>query len=335
MRGLILRYNMKKFGVFFGKCILVALPFILVIGYTFVFPFGYMDNEYPDRAYTKDVIKGTVSYDTIILGDSRVVADIVVSNLGENVVSLANGGATPIENYYYLKNYIKKHGAPKKCFIGFAPFHYMQIDNFWTRTVYFNDLTIPETIELMREAGDIFGMETEGILNDGDAVDLISNRLRLPHVYMPALINSHFIGRYTENKKIYDLVSLERGHHLYGTKDGCSDLNYEVNYEKMAETPDAKLVQEYLLKLMDLCKDNNIETYVISLPMNRSSYENLHESYEISFYMFLRSLSDLYPEAVVENEIICYEDELFGDSSHLNEKGAKKFTEEFKNKYNL
>lgn len=326
---------MKKFGVFFGKCILVALPFILVIGYTFVFPFGYMDNEYPDRAYTKDVINGLDSYETIILGDSRAVADIIVNEFDESAVTLANGGATSIENYYYLKEYIKKHGAPKRCIIGFAPFHYIQIDNFWNRTVYFNELTISETAEVMKNAQAISGMKTEGILSSGDYINLISNRLRLPHVYMPALVNSHFVGRYSENKATYDLVSSQRGHHLYGTEDGCSDLNYEVNYEAMAETPDAELLREYLLKLMDLCRENNIETYIIALPMNRSSYENLHESYEKSLYLFLRSLSDLYPEATVENEIIYYEDEMFGDASHLNQKGAEIFTEEFKSKFNL
>lgn len=326
---------MKKFGAFFGKCILVALPFILVIGYTFLFPFGYMDNEYPDRAYTKDVIKGSDSYETIILGDSRAVADIIVNEFDESAVTLANGGATAIENYYYLKDYIKKHGAPKRCIVGLAPFHYTQIDNFWYRTVYFNDLTIGEMNEVMRNARAIPDIKTDGFLYGWDTADLISNRLRLPHVYMPALVNSHFIGRYSDNKAIYDSVSAEKGHHLYGMDDGCSDFNYEVNFEKMRETPDAELAKNYLLMLLNLCRDNDIETYVVAFPMNKSSYDNLQESYKESLYMFLRSLSDLYPEMVVENEIIYYEDEMFGDASHLNQKGAEIFTEEFKSKYNL
>ena len=318
---------MKKYMKFAYKCILAALPFILTIAFIFAFPMAYMDNEYPGRLYTRDVIRGDYSYDTVILGDSRAVADILPTEL-ENAVSLANGGATAIENYYYLKDYIKNHGAPKKCIIAFAPFHYDNIDNFWNRTVYFNDLTIAELCEVRRAAGD------ESVVSlGGDTADIISNRLRLPHVYMPALINSHFIGRYRDNKTIYSQIEKDKGHQLYGTEDGSSDLNYEVNYQTVSETDDAKLISRYLLMLMDLCRDNNIETYVISLPMNESSYQRLNDSYAKSLSMFLRSLGDLYPSAIVEREQISYEDALFGDSSHLNEKGAEIFTEKLKSRY--
>lgn len=323
---------MQKYVKFFYKCILVALPFIAVIAFTFVFSMAYMDNEYPKRAYTRDVICGDISYDTVILGDSRAVADILPAELN-GAVSLANGGATAIENYYYLKDYIKNHGAPKKCIIAFAPFHYDNIDNFWNRTVYFNDLTVWEMREVRKLAKNIGG--TSVVSTGGDTADIISNRSRLPHVYMPALINSHFIGRYSDNKRLYSQIEEDLGHQLYGTEDGSSDLNYEVNYTSVSETSDAKLIGEYLLKLMDLCDEYEIETYVISLPMNESSYRKLNESYVLSLSMFLRSLGDLYPSAIVETEQIMYEDALFGDSSHLNEKGAGIFTEELKSRYGL
>lgn len=328
--------DMRKYVKFAYKCILIALPFILVIAFTFLCPMCYMDNEYPGRAYTHDVIDGDTDYDTLILGDSRAMADIIPSEM-DNAVSLANGGATSIENYFYLKDYINKHGAPKRCIIGFAPFHYTRIDNFWNRTVYFNDLSVSEMNEVRREARGIRKAipEDGAVLLGGDAMDLVSNRLRLPHVYMPALINSRFIGRYGENQSIYASISLSGGHQLYGTEDGSSDLNYEVNYSAMDENADSELLRIYFRRLLNLCADNNIETYVISLPMNRSSYDKLQESYLKSLSLFLRSVSDLYPDITVEREQIAYEDEFFGDSSHLNEKGAHKFTEELKTRYGL
>lgn len=330
---------MKNYVRFAYKCILVALPFILVIAFTLCFPFAYMDNEYPGRAYTRDVINGNEDYDTLILGDSRAMADILPTSF-ESAVNLANGGATAIENYYYLSDYIKKHGAPKRVVIGFAPFHYTQIDNFWNRTVYFNDLTIGQMCEVRREASKAGKNFSDAgfdgscvVVSGGDTADLISNRLRLPHVYMPALINSHFIGRYSENKEMYRSISDAKGHQLYGTDDGSSDLNYEVNYTGMDENADSALIQKYLVLLMNLCEANGIETYVISLPMNESSYSKLQDSYIVSLSMFLRSLGDLYPSSTVEMEQICYPDEMFGDSSHLNEKGADRFTNELKEKY--
>lgn len=327
---------MKQFGKFIGKCILVALPFILVIAYTLACPMGYMDIEYPKRAYTHDVINGDISYDTLVLGDSRAVADIVPNKMNDAVI-LANGGATAIENYYYLKDYIDKHGAPDKCIIGFAHFHYSQIDNFWNRTVYFNDLSAGELAEVFREARSIRKSSaddlTGAVLSGGDTADLISNRLRLPHVYMPALVNSRFVGRYSENSQIYGNICEAGGHQLYGTSEGSSDLNYEVNYLAIDENDDSRLIQLYLLKLMDMCEEYGIDTYVVSLPMNDASYNALHEEYVKSVSLFLKSLSDMYPAATVEQEIVRYDDELFGDSSHLNERGAEAYTDELVGRY--
>ena len=39
------------------------------------------------------------------------------------------------------------------------------------------------------------------------------------------------------------------------------------------------------------------------------------------------------PDIVFETKIPCYDNKFFGDSSHLNEKGAKVYTEEFIGKY--
>ena len=91
---------MKSKLIFLAKCILAALPFLVVIVFTFAYPMAYMDNEYPARKYTREVITGKTDYETLILGDSRAMADLMPEYLGDGCVNLATGGATSVENLF-------------------------------------------------------------------------------------------------------------------------------------------------------------------------------------------------------------------------------------------
>lgn len=311
---------------FFLKLILAIMPILAVIVYTALVPYGYMDTEYPTWKYTKDISQNSFSPDTIILGDSRAMADLIPANMDKSTVNLAVGGATSIEMYYTLNNYIKNNGIPDNVIILFAPFHYTIIDNFWTRTVYFNYLSIPDMSELYSYA-EVTSSET--LLKKGYKNDLLSYRLRFPDKYLPALINSRFICRYGDNVSIYNNAVNNLGYGEFGTADGCSDLNYETSYDRMHTTGDAVLLDVYMNRLLKLCQDNGINTTVAIPPMNKSSYDALNQSYVDDLTAYFNELSIKYPSFNIKKEIPCYDDAYFGDSSHLNNKGAIKFTSEF------
>ena len=252
---------------FFAKCILAALPFVIVIAYTFFAPMCYMDREYPARRYLQNVIASDTDYDVLILGDSRAMADLMPEYMGDSCVNLATGGASAIENYYYLKDYLGHHKAPEKCVILFAPFHYSYMDNFWERSVYFHELSIPQTAEVLQNAKDC---DSETVLRKGFATDLIANRLRLPNVYLPALLNARFFGRYAENKAALRELEASRGYAPFGVEQGSDDLNYETSYERLRESGDADLIRLYLRKTLALCDENGIQAYVLQAPMNHA-----------------------------------------------------------------
>lgn len=318
---------------FILKCILALIPIIATVVYTALVPFGYMDSEYSAWKYSKDVSKNVARFSTdasdtttLILGDSRAMADFLPEMFDNTCMNLAVGGATSIEMYYTLKEYIDNNGKPENVIIAFAPFHYTIIDNFWTRTVYFNYLSITDIDELYSYAE---VTKSETLLKKGYKNDLLSYRLRFPDKYLPALINSKLIGRYSENKSSYDDISSNSGYGPFGTADGSSDLNYEVGYDKMHTTGDALLLDIYMNRLLQLCVDNNIPTTLTIPPMNRSSYEKLQDSYVDELTYHLENLASRYKKVNVESIIPMYDDEFFGDSSHLNLKGATLYTEEY------
>ena len=192
------------------------MPVIVFIIYTVVLPFGYMDEEYPSWKYTKDIEngreklseQGTLDAITLILGDSRAMADFIPEEMDKGVYNLAVGGATGVEMYYTLKHYIENESVPENVIIMFAPFHYTYMDNFWTRTVYFHHLAPGEAIRVYCE-GKRLGSNAVCERKKGLS-SIISMYLCFPDSYMPAVINSGFIGRYRANSEAYDELALSR-----------------------------------------------------------------------------------------------------------------------------
>ena len=330
---------MNNYVKFILKCILAALPFILLIGYTWLFPFGYMDEEFPSWHYTRMVeegkeAKGSGNGTVLILGDSRAMADIIPEKCGENYVNLGVGGATTIEMYYTLKHYIDNNGAPSGVLIMFAPFHYSYMDNYKTRTMYFHHLSYKEAMEVYAQAraAGYAGAAPESF-EELDTAEIMSIYLRSPSVYMPALINAKGTGRLYANRQKYNEQVMNRGHALYGTMDGCDYPNYEAGYEHMAKGGDHRLITAYFGRLLNLCSDNGIRTVVLQPPMNRASYELLKKDYVSEYTSYMKAFEADHKGISFETEIPCYENEYFGDSSHLNDKGARLYTGELVGKY--
>lgn len=317
----------KSVGKFFLKCILAIVPLVVLCLYTALFPFGYMDEEYPSWKYQKDMAMTGPAYDTLILGDSTAKAGLIPNNLSSNVINLSMGGATPIEIYYTLERYLASHEAPENALIMFTPYHYSFLDNFWQRTMYFNYFDSRETLEVFRNA---HAVSETAVLTDGYFIDLMSYRLRLPNKYLPAMYNSGLIGRRTTNEAIYNEIASNRGQYYFGTADGCSDHNYESNYTALNLS---LIVDLYMRKLLDLCVENNIHVVLEQAPMNTASYSLLNENYVTEYTAYMELLQQDYPEIMIDTIIAHYEDAYFGDASHLNEKGAVRFTEEILTEY--
>ena len=102
--------------------ILISIPLIILVVYTWAYPMNYLSTEYTLWAEEKDYVNhGTDRPDTIIIGDSRAKSSIIPDRLHEGVYNIGIGGTTPIEMYYAAGNYIRQHGAPKNAIIIFAP----------------------------------------------------------------------------------------------------------------------------------------------------------------------------------------------------------------------
>lgn len=319
---------MKRSG-FFAKCILAAVPAIAMIVFTLCCPLGYMDEEYPAWTYTRRVSEGVEctgeNFDTVILGDSTAMSSLMPSLMDGNCVNLAVGGATPIEMYYFMEEYLKNHEAPQKALILFGPFHYWHIDNYETRTVYFKAIPLSKLSELYENAK-LCGAST--VWRKGLITDEISARCGLPNKYLPAITAARFTGRYDTNTAAYaDLVN-SKGYGSFGKLTECYDRSYETSYEDMEIDGDARLITLYLQKLLRLCADSGIKVKLLQPAVNTATFDNLNEHYYGSYRNYIKQVSTVCPGMEYETKLRSYDGKYFSDTSHLNKEGAQKYTEE-------
>lgn len=329
---------------FILKCILAALPIIGIVTFTLVCPFCYMDEEYPAWRYTMDVCEGKITddFDTVIVGDSRAMAALIPKELEDAVgktVNLAVGGATSIESYYFIKQYLENNDAPKNIIIMIAPFHYSYIDNFDTRTVYFRSLKLSDSTEIYKNANNLDTIKEDNsedkssVIEGNYIINELSARLGLPTKYLPALMNSRFIGRRAENEALYSAYRDSCGQGFFGTEDYCDAPNYEVNYTEMKKDADARLLDMYYEKLLGICSENAERVIVLQAPMNTASVSKLNKGYTDEYLNYVEEKCSGYSNLEYEREITEYANEYFGDASHLNEKGAKKYSKEVAGRY--
>jgi len=322
---------MKSKTKFFLKLIMALVPVFALVIFTALAPMCYMDEEYPAWKYTMDVCKnGDFQADTLILGDSRAMADLVPDKLGNNCVNLAVGGATSIEMYYFYQRYLENHPAPETVIVMFAPFHYSYIDNFKTRGLYFNAFSLDEKVEIYRNAGE-FG--TDSILFDDYAAYNLSCDLKLPDVYLPAIINAKALGRKNVNRQLYEDIKNAHGHGLFGTAAENNEEAQETGYTEMPDNGDGRMLKYYMEKLLDSLEESGAMVILEQPPVNNETYIHLKPEYIAQYNEYIEGLCNNHENIVFSSEMVAYDSDCFGDPSHLNEKGANRFSEEFYTKY--
>ncbi len=314
------------------KCILAALPAIALIAFTLLYPICYMDKEYCAWEYTRRVCEGREcpgeNFDTVILGDSGAMGSIMPSGFSGSCVNLATGGATSIEMYYFLEEYLENHDAPKEVIIMFAPFHYWHIDNYETRTVYFKAIPFAKLSQLYKNAK---SCGADSVWRKGFVTDELSARCGLPNKYLPAINAAGFVGRYDINATTYADLQMSHGFDTFGDLPECHDRSYETSYEDIVIDGDAKLVTLYMQFLLRLCDDNGIHVRLIQPAVNSETFEGLNEHYYASYRTYIKQLSGICSDIEYETDLRVYDGKYFTDPSHLNPEGAVKFTNEIAN----
>ena len=291
--------------------------------------YSYMDGEFPWWMQQKDYVHTKSDKQEIIfLGDSRMKAGIIPAELCGNAYNLAVGGGTTVEMYYSLGDYLKFHPKPEMVVMGFCIAHYVGEGCFTSRDLYFHFLPLKNQLEAQyigyKKCGWGFPKFKEKV------IDTFKYTLLFPQKYSASCVNSRF-RRGEWNHSEYEKNAQNKGHMYFGMNERDGNFNGDAGINFI---PDARN-DFYMRKIIALCKNHEIPFFIEQLPMNTASWEKLQET---NCYPSLKNyLNSLAQETgiSVELAIPCYEPECFGDASHLNPRGAERFTAEIKAKYGL
>ncbi len=313
----------KKLKLFINL-ILVSIPLIVLCVLAYVLPMSYMTVEYVMwNEEFKNSEDPYIDADTLIIGDSRAKSSILPALFHEDTYNIAIGGATPIEMFYAVENYIEHNGAPKNAVVVFAPYHFCDIDN-WDQTLYFNFLSPDEVAEIYLK-----GRDTHDpiVASKGRIPDMLSYRLRIPSKYLAQMYESKFVGRKAENLAKFDSIRKDLGYCEFGSADGDDGYTYEVQHETFDYSP---LVVYYYERLIAMLDENGVNVLIAQPPLNQASGDRLHDGFVDGYREYMEDVASRYPDMKVISGIPIYPNSLFGDSIHVNRRGAEVYTEELK-----
>ena len=310
--------------------ILISVPLILMCIYAYFMPMSYMTEEYPMWMEEKNYVNQNekASPTTLIIGDSRAKSGVLPGELcpDGSAYNIAIGGATSIEMYYALRNYLKYHEAPDTALVIFAPFHFYEIDN-WGQTLYYNYLTLPEIIEIEANAA---MLRDKRVQYSGWLADILSFKLRLPNKYLDQIYISRFGRNGEKNREKYERIQREYGFTSFGEEEGNDGLAYEAHKKEFELSPMSDL---YYLRLLDLLKSHGIRVFIIQAPLNKATDKVITEKFRSAYTAYMEGIAEKYPDFTVETKVPAYDNAFFGDNNHLNRRGAEKFTKEIGERY--
>ena len=316
---------MNKKLKFILKCILVILPFIVVMLYTKFSFMAFADEEAPYYIWNKDKCakKQETSYEVVILGDSCANAAYIPELMSDKTINLSLGGTTPMENYYTMKEFLSNNEAPRAVYISFADQHLYGDECFFTRIMYNHRYSVSDCYEMLmtaKEYNDAY------VYKDNAIKDFIEYELYLPNKYITSLSKAWFFTRYADNKNSYDGIEAHQGRYIKRCNDEWFDE--EVVYENFTVSP---LLDYYYRELIRLCITNDINVHLVKLPLPNANI--FSENYNNQWNEYYNNLKIEFPSVTVDRWDT-YNSWNFADGQHMNTHGSMKFSTEIKGKYN-
>lgn len=318
----------------FFKYIFKLIAIILIVWVIFIemarnFGMYIYDEEYASYKQTLDYINhSNETNKVLIFGDSVAKAAVIPSLISDETYNISMAGATTIEEYYMLQDYLKHHEPPKTLIMMYFIGGYDSIDDFfWNRTIYFNCLTAPQFVEIARNNAFETSSNTRACM-----AEFLQYKLCLPNKYLAPIKNSIFENnRYAINKKEYDVAIQNKGQHYFGTAEFYEPINVTITSKKHFNV--LPIIDLYMDKCLELCKEYNIQVIIEQHPINEITYSNIKKEYKQEYVNYMNKLVEKYPEIIVNTQYNVCPNDWLGDFSHLNENGATKFTQSLKEKY--
>ena len=201
-------------------------------------------------------------------------------------------------------------------------------DDSYPRIIKEDFLNFSEISELYNDINsedDIFWKENEFDYNEYNLINRFKaylTKIKFPIFFSAEIKNSKFL-RKSGNLKIGYKIKNQMGFFTYSNKNFSDLYNQEVSLNSFNIN---KTISRYLERLFKLANDNNIKIIYLNTPFNQASKLNLNNDFFLNYEKQFQKYKMEFPDVIFYSQIFSYENKYFGDPSHLNKNGSKKFS---------
>ena len=262
-----------------------------------------------------------------ILGDSRAMAAINPLELSKNYANFSLGGSSFFEGYVTLKTLLKTNRIDT-LILCYSPVHYEQTSgNLLNRTVVFNLLESTDIQELnANEALFNASIEHKNLPSEG-SLSQAERYLRWMH--FPFAYRSTMLSNYQLNAKVSKFekevkkeLDQYRGHVFFGRGIWAFGAAEEAREDSFVASP---VINHYFNEMAKLIINNQITCYLVSPPMSETTYKYSKPHYISAYKNHIKSIKSRYPQLHVDTSMLVLSQTHFGDVSHVNILGSKRF----------
>jgi hypothetical protein len=291
----------------------------------------FLDREYPMWLSKSMMVEACGLGDTVIFGDSRAMAALMPERIG-SATNLAIGGSTPIEAYFLAEKAVRCPTHPKRVIMAFAPETFLQAEFYWARAALFRFYSFEQMEEIRQVSqrlGDkVYPSDLAGGV--GGWIKNVSYSLSLPSYYFPAMVNALFVGRKDANLIVLDATLRSRGHHLFGNADSDDWPGGDTHVAEFKPTP---LISHYFERTIELLREHDIEVLFMVMPVNPASLAGTKPAVRNAYNGYMAAAAAKHANFHLVGELPpMLDDEYFGDPEHLNERGARMWSDYVKSK---
>ncbi len=287
---------------------------------------GYLPSEYASWQGRHALLAGCKLAPTLMLGDSRAAAGLLPSTIGGST-NLALGGGTPLEMYYISEHALKCPGAVQQVIVSISPEQAMNSRFFWERTGLYGVLSFDELEEVRHRSRALSDASVFDRPKFADLDAVIGNALHsvdFPSYDTSYILRHGAVGRLRENTEIMRETLAAHGQHFYGSENGCDDIADDAQLTRFVSS---SLLEEYFDRMLDAYKAHDVPVFFTAVPMNDATYRSMQPNVVKGFQAFIDKLAAAHPNfKVVGPAVARLDDRYFGDSTHLNAKGAELFS---------
>lgn len=288
---------------------------------------GFMPGEYAMWSARMGMVRACDFAPTVVQGDSRAAVAFVPARL-PGTTNVALGGSTPVEASYVADALLRCARPPRRVVLYFSPPQLMVSTYFWDRSALFGLLGYDQLEEIRRWSRRLNDplLYAPARFGDLDAkLDDAVHAVRFPSYYSSMIVKHFGIGRLAENRRIAADTLAARGQHGYGSDPGSHEIADEARMESFRPSP---LYTLYFERLLESYARRHTRVFFVAPPFNRSTALRIRPEVLAAYRAYLSRLAARHANfTVVGLPASSMDDAFFGDSTHLNARGAAVFSD--------